>query len=146
MRLTKDQRNEARIQLSTELLLTPSGVTLGRLLDDIDALESEKAASVAAALTAAADEAFAVIHKEHPGSSASNIAYEHIIALIDQPSSAVLDRVVAERVAEALREVAPIVEFYLKREIESPANHQEFARQAQEKLDRFRAAAKDQNR
>jgi hypothetical protein len=36
--------------------------------------------------------------------------------------------------------VAPIVEFYLKREIESPSNHQEFAREAAEKLARFRAA------
>ena len=40
----------------------------------------------------------------------------------------------------ALEGVESIVEFYLKREIESPANHQEFARQAQEKLDRFRDA------
>jgi formate dehydrogenase maturation protein FdhE len=36
--------------------------------------------------------------------------------------------------------VAPTVEFYLKREIESPSNHQEFAREAAEKLARFRAA------
>jgi hypothetical protein len=52
------------------------------------------------------------------------------------------ERDVAERVREALQEVAPIVEFYLKREIESPSNHQEFAREAQEKLNRFRAAAR----
>lgn len=43
-----------------------------------------------------------------------------------------------EPIERSLQEVGPIVEFYLKREIESPANHQEFAREAQEKLDRFR--------
>ena len=41
---------------------------------------------------------------------------------------------------EAMKGVESIVEFYLKREIESPANHQEFAREADEKLQRFRAA------
>jgi hypothetical protein len=39
-----------------------------------------------------------------------------------------------------LRDVQPIVEFYLKREIESPANHQEFSSKAEEKLQRFHAA------
>lgn len=43
-------------------------------------------------------------------------------------------------VRKALEDVVPIVEFYLKREIESPSNHQEFAREADEKLRRFRAA------
>jgi hypothetical protein len=41
---------------------------------------------------------------------------------------------------EALESVESIVEFYLKREIESPANHQEFAYQAQKKLNKFRHA------
>jgi hypothetical protein len=45
-----------------------------------------------------------------------------------------------ERVLEALQGVEHTVEFYLKREIESPANHQEFAREASEKLDKFREA------
>jgi hypothetical protein len=43
-----------------------------------------------------------------------------------------------ERVLEAMQGVEHTVEFYLKREIESPANHQEFAREASEKLDKFR--------
>jgi hypothetical protein len=42
--------------------------------------------------------------------------------------------------AEALDSVESIVEFYLKREISAPANHQEFAREAEEKLTKFRAA------
>ena len=42
------------------------------------------------------------------------------------------------RLQELVEVVTPTVEFYLKREIESPANHQEFAREAQEKLDRWR--------
>lgn len=41
---------------------------------------------------------------------------------------------------KALQSVQRTVEFYMKREIESPSNHQEFAREAQEKLDAFRAA------
>lgn len=41
---------------------------------------------------------------------------------------------------DSLIGVESTVEFYLKREIESPSNHQEFAREAQEKLDKFRAA------
>jgi hypothetical protein len=65
---------------------------------------------------------------------------QHIVlALIEQRESNLAARVQAE-VAVVLREVAPIVEFYLKREIESPSNHQEFAREAQEKLDKFRVA------
>ena len=45
-----------------------------------------------------------------------------------------------EKARAAFDGVESIVEFYLKREIEAPANHQEFAREAQEKLDAFRQA------
>jgi len=44
-----------------------------------------------------------------------------------------------KRLADAMRGVQSTVEFYMKREIESPSNHKEFAREAQEKLDNFRA-------
>jgi hypothetical protein len=54
-----------------------------------------------------------------------------------------LDAAVALRTKEAaaaLDSVESTVEFYLKREISAPANSQEFAREAQEKLTKFRAA------
>jgi hypothetical protein len=44
---------------------------------------------------------------------------------------------------EALKQVSSTVEFYLELEIESPWNHQEFAREAHEKLNLFRAALLD---
>lgn len=44
---------------------------------------------------------------------------------------------------DGLKAVRPIVEFYLEREIKSPANHQDFAQEAQEKLNRFRAVLRD---
>ncbi len=47
---------------------------------------------------------------------------------------------VMEKVQAAIEGVSSTVEFYLKREIESPSNHQEFAREAQGKLTKFRAA------
>src|SRR5208283_6002834 len=42
-----------------------------------------------------------------------------------------------KRLRELFKQVTPTVEFYLKREIDAPANHQEFAREAQEKLDKW---------
>jgi hypothetical protein len=38
----------------------------------------------------------------------------------------------------------PLIELYAEREINSPANHQEFARETKEKLRRLRAALSPQ--
>jgi hypothetical protein len=54
-----------------------------------------------------------------------------------------VERIAAEARRDALAamlSVQSVVEFYLKREINSPSNHQEFAREAQDKLGRFHAA------
>ena len=45
-----------------------------------------------------------------------------------------------ERLREALKVIAPYVEFYMKREIESPSNGEEGVRDAREALGKFRAA------
>lgn len=47
-----------------------------------------------------------------------------------------------KRLTKAVEAAWSTIEFYFKREIESPSNHQEFARQAEEKLDELRAALK----
>jgi len=47
-----------------------------------------------------------------------------------------------EKLPAIIHEIAPIVRAHLKREMEHPANHQEFQREAAEKLDRFEAALK----
>ena len=51
-----------------------------------------------------------------------------------------------EKLREACRECLPLIEFYTKREVESPSNHQEFAREAEERLRRFRAAIEKASR
>lgn len=43
------------------------------------------------------------------------------------------------RLREALADCMPLMEFYLEREIGSPSNHQEFAREKRELRDRLRA-------
>jgi hypothetical protein len=45
-----------------------------------------------------------------------------------------------ERLREALNAIEPYVEFYMKREIESPSNGEEGVREAREALRKFRAA------
>jgi hypothetical protein len=68
--------------------------------------------------------------------------FQHITDLLDTIDALESDRDAWLReklgpIEELIREIQPTISFYLKREIESPSLHQEFAREAQEKLDKF---------
>jgi len=47
---------------------------------------------------------------------------------------------IAEPLMEVMKNVQSLLHFYGKREMENPANHQEFVRETRDKLDRFDAA------
>lgn len=50
------------------------------------------------------------------------------------------ERELLRQMAKAMYAVHRRLEFYTKREIESPSNHQEFAREAEEELDGYNLA------
>ena len=99
MRLTKEQRRELR----ASFYKGGDSEVVNILLDTIDALESEKAASVAAALKEAIAKVrklriMDALHGEVGIPPFMEDAAKEIESLIDGPSSAALDRVVAQAV------------------------------------------------